>query len=293
MTTVARSAPRRKSTTVRIAGLQAALLRAYFATLARAAPRMAERHAALLFCRPRRLRHHDVPSVPAEARTQIVASASKRIASWTWGAGPRVLLAHGWEGRARDMVPIASALVQRGRSVTVFDMPAHGRSDGRTTTLPEMARAVSAVARATGTPDAVVGHSLGAAAAVLALRDGLDASAAALLAPVAEPWLFVRRLADLLAFSEARYEGLVAQIQERAGIAIHAIDGATAARSLTARALILHDPSDRQVPFAHGEALANAWRGATLHELQGLGHRRLLYDAQSIARVVEHVVSNR
>jgi len=173
--------------------------------------------------------------------------------------------------------------------VTVFDMPAHGRSEGRTTTLPEMAQAVSAVARATGTPDAVVGHSLGAAAAVLAMRDGLDASAAALLAPIAEPWLFLRRLADLLAFSAARYEGLVAQIQERAGIAIHAIDGATAARSLTARALILHDPADRQVPFSHGEALANAWRGATLLATQGLGHRRLLYDAEAITRVIEHL----
>lgn len=290
MTTVARRARRKKGTTVRIAGLQTALLRGYFAALARAAPRTAERQAALLFCLPRRLRHHDVPPVPAEARAQILESGAKRIASWTWGAGPRVLLAHGWEGSARDMVPIASALVQRGRSVTVFDMPAHGRSDGRTTTLPEMARAVGAVARATGTPDAVVGHSLGAAAAVLALRDGLDASAAVLLAPVAEPWLFVRRLADLLAFSDARYEGLVAEIQERAGIAIHAIDGAIAARSLTARALILHDPSDRQVPFSHGDALASAWRGATLHATQGMGHRRLLYDAQTIARVVEHIV---
>jgi pimeloyl-ACP methyl ester carboxylesterase len=264
-------------------------MRGYFATLARAAPRAAERQAAFLFCLPRRLKHPDVPRVPARAREQRVDAGSKAIASWTWGTGPRVLLAHGWEGSARDMVPIANALVRRGRSVTVFDMPAHGRSEGRTTTLPEMAQAVGAVARATGTPDAVVGHSLGAAAVVLALRDGVDASTAALLAPVAEPWLFLRRLADLLAFSEARYAGLVAQIQERAGIAIHAVDGATAARSLTARALILHDPADRQVPFSHGEALANAWSGATLQPVQGMGHRRLLYDPIAIAHVVQHI----
>jgi pimeloyl-ACP methyl ester carboxylesterase len=288
-TTVARRVRRQKSTSVRIGNLHVALLRGYFATLARAAPRTAERHAAFLFCLPRRLKHHDVPIVPAEARPQLVQMGSRRIASWTWGVGPRVLLAHGWEGSARDMVPIASALVQRGHSATVFDMPAHGRSDGRTTTLPEMADAVGAVARATGAPDAVVGHSLGAAAVVLALRDGVDATAAALLAPVAEPWLFLRRLADLLAFSDARYDGLVAQIEERAGTAIHAIDGATAARSLTARALILHDPADRQVPFSHGEALANAWAGATLHATQGLGHRRLLYDASAMARIVEHL----
>ena len=288
-TAVARAARRAKSTGVRIGALHATLMRGYFGALARLAPRSAERQAALLFCFPRRLTHRDVPTVPAHARHQLVSSGSKRIATWTWGEGRRVLLAHGWEGTARDMVPIASALVQGGHSVTVFDMPAHGRSTGRTTTLIEMKDAVIAVARATGAPAGIVGHSLGAAAAVLALRDGLTTSSAALLAPVAEPWLFLRRLSELLAFSEARYDGLVAQIERRAGADIHEIDGATAARSLSARALILHDPADRQVPFSQGESLAGAWRGAVLHPVRGLGHRRLLYHPEAIARIVEHV----
>jgi pimeloyl-ACP methyl ester carboxylesterase len=200
-----------------------------------------------------------------------------------------VILAHGWEGTARDMVPIAAALAARGRSVTVFDMPAHGRSDGRTTTLPEMAHAIAAVADETGSPEAVVGHSLGAAAAVLALRDGLGASHAALLAPVAEPWLFVRRLAELLAFSEERYAGLVQRISERAGITLESVDGVTVARNLEARALIVHDPADRQVPFAQGESLANVWPGATLHALEGVGHRRPLVDERAVRLVAEHV----
>jgi predicted alpha/beta hydrolase family esterase len=285
-----RSGRTKKSTGVRIGSMHATLLRGYFAALSRAAPAMAERHAAVLFCLPRRLSHHDVPAVPVQAHAHVVPMGPARLATWTWGTGPRVLLAHGWEGSARDMVPIASELARQGLSVTVFDMPAHGRSSGRTTTLPAMADAIGAVARGTGTPDAVVGHSLGAAASVLALRDGLGASAAALLAPVAEPWLFLRRLADLLAFSEARYEGLVAQLERRAGAAIHTIDGATAARALSARALILHDPTDRQVPFSHAEALANAWRGATLHQAKGLGHRRLLYDPWAITRIVAHLV---
>ena len=282
--------PRKKSTSVRITSVHLALLRGYFSALGRVAPRAAESQAATLFCFPRRLTHRDVPAVPAEASQRVVSSGTKRIAAWTWGTGPRVLLAHGWEGSARDMVPLANALVARGRSVTVFDMPAHGRSSGRTTTLPEMADAVLAVARATEAPVAVVGHSLGAAAAVLALRDGLGATAAALLAPVAEAWLFLRRLADLLAFSEAGYNGLVAQLERRAGIAIHSIDGASAARLLSARALIVHDPADRQVPFSQAQALADAWRGAALHPVPGLGHRRPLYDSAVIARVVDHLV---
>lgn len=281
-----------KSTAVRLSSAHAALLRAYFIALARTVPRVAERQAAALFCFPRRLKHRDVPPLPAAARLRIVELGSKRITAWTWGAGPRVLLAHGWEGTARDMVPMASALARRGCRVTVFDMPAHGRSTGMTTTLPEMARALAAVARATGIPDALVGHSLGAAAAVLAMRDQLEASSAALIAPVAEPWLFLRRLADLLAFPAQRYAGLVARIEKRAGMPVHAIDGVAAARTLTARAMILHDPADRQVPFAQAEALATAWRGAMLHAMPGLGHRRPLFDPGAIERVVEHIAPN-
>jgi hypothetical protein len=44
------------------------------------------------------------------------------------------------------------------------------------------------------------------------------------------------------------------------------------------------------VPFSHAEALADAWRGATLHAVQGLGHRRLLYDKLAVERVVGHVI---
>lgn len=265
------------------------LLRGYFTLLSRAAPRAAERQAALLFCFPRRRTHLDVPVVPSGAREQAVPLGGKQIASWTWGEGPRVLLAHGWEGTARDMVPIAKRLVDVGWSVTIFDMPAHGRSTGSTTTLPEMADAVGAVARATSAPVAIVGHSLGAAAAVLALRAGLGASTAALLAPAVEPSMFIRRLADLLGFSNHRFEGLVRQIEKRAGVALHTIDGAVAARSLSADALILHDPADRQVPFSHGQALAEAWHGARLHPVTGLGHRRLLYEPGVVQCVVEHI----
>ncbi len=53
--------------------------------------------------------------------------------------------------------------------------------------------------------------------------------------------------------------------------------------------LILHDPADREVPWAHGSAIARAWPGATLEPLDGLGHRRLLRDPDVIQRVVEFV----
>jgi pimeloyl-ACP methyl ester carboxylesterase len=292
MTTSAVATARaRKSTPVRLSQIHLALMRGYFAGLERVAPRTVERQAAYLFCRPRRLEHRDVPPIPDNAHSFTVTSGTKQVRAWSWGDGPPALLAHGWEGTARDMVPLASALANRGFRVTVFDMPAHGSSTGRTTTLPEMARALAAVAAVSGTPTVLAGHSLGAAACVLALRDGVAAQRAALMAPVAGPWLFVQRLAALLAFSDERYHGLVERIRERAGVPLEHIDCIAATRSLTARAVIVHDPADRQVPYEQGQALAEAWRGAALHAIPGVGHRRVLFDGRAMNHLIQHAIA--
>lgn len=50
--------------------------------------------------------------------------------------------------------------------------------------------------------------------------------------------------------------------------------------------LVIHDRDDREVPFAHGERLVDAWREGALHPTTGLGHRRILRDERVIADVV-------
>src|SRR5262249_63894 len=112
-----------------------------------------------------------------------VISGHESIAVYTAGSGPRVLLVHGWEGNASDFALMSESLQSMGYGVVTFDQPAHGRSTGRQTTLPAMSRAVLDVARASGPFVAVIGHSLGGSATLLALRDGLPARCAVLIAP--------------------------------------------------------------------------------------------------------------
>jgi hypothetical protein len=38
----------------------------------------------------------------------------------------------------------------------------------------------------------------------------------------------------------------------------------------------LHDPTDREVPFAEAELLAAAWPTAALTPIEGVGHRRIM-----------------
>jgi pimeloyl-ACP methyl ester carboxylesterase len=62
------------------------------------------------------------------------------------------------------------------------------------------------------------------------------------------------------------------------------------AAALRAPALVIHDRSDREVPFASGEAIARAWRGAELLATEGLGHSRILRDPATVDRATRFVL---
>jgi pimeloyl-ACP methyl ester carboxylesterase len=64
---------------------------------------------------------------------------------------------------------------------------------------------------------------------------------------------------------------------------------AAAVAARQTRVAVLHDPDDREVPFAEGRALAAAWPGAQFVPLPGTGHSRALRDPAVIARAVSLV----
>src|SRR6185369_8136324 len=92
---------------------------------------------------------------------------------------PVVLLVHGWGGHARQLLPLAQALGQQGLRPVLVEMPAHGRSAGTMSNLPQCARAIEYVAARLLQQGhqlrAVVAHSLGANAAAYAASRGLAA----------------------------------------------------------------------------------------------------------------------
>ncbi|MFL5575479.1 MAG: alpha/beta hydrolase [Gemmatimonadaceae bacterium] len=201
-----------------------------------------------------------------------------------------MLLVHGWEGSGADLVPVAESLVEAGYRAALVDLPAHGRSGGRRTSLVEWLRALRAVAGVVGPIHAAVGHSFGGAAVALALAEGdVEARGAVLIAPAVGPAEFVERFARTIGLPADRTAGMVRRLGARVGRDIASLDVRRAARAIALPALVLHDPLDREVPWEHARAIADAWTGSRLVARQGLGHRRILADAESIRAVVEFV----
>jgi pimeloyl-ACP methyl ester carboxylesterase len=282
----------KKSTTGRTA---TEAVRLWLRTASRVAPAVAESHAATLFCTPGRRGHGGfvptglLPGLPGPVEFSFTLESGRRVAAYGWGSGPTALLLHGWGGAARGLSPLAGALVAAGRRVVLVDFPAHGRSDGRTTSLVEWLGVLDLLGAMVGEIDLLVGHSFGGAAAAIGLAERrIRARRAALLAPALGPAAFLERFAAMTGLSAERAEGMVRRVEARVGRAVASLDVARAVASarLSLPALVLHDPADREVPFAHGSAIAAAWLGARLVRCEGAGHSGLQRDPRAIAAVV-------
>ena len=277
-----------KSTIDRTVPLGLKALRMWFALESRVAPASAERRAARLFVTPPRHKPRSAGATPIESHPErvdlLVRDSNVNVWTTTIGSGPTVLLLHGWGGSGNDMMPIASAFAAAGFRSVIIDMPGHGRSPGRESSLVKFLSAIRAVTRTLGAPDLVVGHSFGGSAAVFSIAElELPVRGAVLVAPAPGPAYYLDRFARTVGLPAERTDGMVRNLVIRVGRSMESLDTLTAAtRATHVPALILHDPSDREVPFAYAEQMASSWAASRLVPTTSGGHRRILRDPEVI-----------
>lgn len=186
------------------------------------APNPTARWAARRFLTPRPIppREDELEVLACATRGERVNAAGLGLHAYVWGeSGPTVLLVHGWNGSVGQLTPFVAPLRRLGFRVVAHSAPAHGASEGATTHVPEMARAIAAVARRFGPLEAIVAHSAGATAAALAVARGVSVRRMALVAPATGPAGWLARFA--LAAGLARIgPALATAVEERAGAAL-------------------------------------------------------------------------
>ncbi len=203
--------------------------------------------------------------------------------------GPVALLVHGWGGHARQMLPLAESLAQQGLRPVLLEMPAHGRSAGTTSSLPQFARAIDyAVGRLQQEGHRIgllAAHSLGANAAAYAASRGLAIGKLVLLAPPASPGNYTRYFAQVFGLSEATRSAMQKRIEAREGMLMQHFEPRHVAPRIRVPTLVVHDRGDGINAFADGQAFAHAVQGAQLVATEGLGHRKILKDPGVLAQV--------
>lgn len=255
------------------------------------APGTAAKVARKLFFTPPRvpLRDEERAALGRGERFSLVAPGAHRahgagperigrVAGHVWGEGPTALLVHGWGGHSGQMTPLVDPLMAAGFRVVAIDLPGHGESAGRLSSLVHCAAALAGAAALFGPIRGLVAHSFGAAASTWAMSRGLAVERAVFFAPPARFDSFWLRFRTGVGLSPAVMERMLLEAESWLEVRFDGMAPADLAPRMTAPLLVLHDPQDREMLFEEGAELARRWPGAALARAEGCGHLRILRD---------------
>lgn len=222
------------------------------------------------------LNHHDVT---------IPTVNGKKLAAWLMPAAPdapQVVVMHGWGANAQSMLPLAAALHRRGFALLLVDARSHGRSDHDTfSSMPRFAEDIDAaldwLAARPGLsqpPTAVLGHSVGAAAALLVASRRRDIGAVISLSAFDHPLRVMRATLDHARIPFHPFGWLICRYVERViGARFDTIAPITTIGHVGCPVLVGHGTEDDMIPPDAARAIAAAApETARLVLLDGAGH---------------------
>jgi pimeloyl-ACP methyl ester carboxylesterase len=210
------------------------------------------------------------------------------VAAWRIGAGPAVLLVHGFDDDHTLWEPMLDALVARGRAAVVFDLPAHGLSTGDSGMGWEAARAAEVLIAEYAPVDAAVGHSIGALGLIAALTHSQIALSRAVL--ISTPLNTVdrwRRNAERFGMPNETADRARALYETRVPDAKQFFDASAGLARIGIPLLLVNSADDVRAPFTDAQRASAGCPNVQLHAVDGLGHRRTARDPSVAAAVAE------
>ncbi|MGL2966917.1 alpha/beta hydrolase [Flavobacterium sp. XGLA_31] len=254
-------------------------------------PKLVTLFAAKLFTTPIK---HKLPKREWEMEAQSnkkrlwIANCKKEIQVYCYGSGSRkVLLVHGWSGRGTQLVKIADMLIGMGFQVVSFDAPAHGKSSGKTTLMPEFIASVLEIEKQFGPFEYAIGHSLGGMSILNAIKQGLQVKKAVIIGS-----------GDII---QDIIDDFIRKLQLKPGVGIRikkyferktkenmeSYASHRAAQSVNIPTLIIHDKNDHDVPVTAAHHIHSHLKNSELMLTEGLGHRKILGDEKVLNRIKE------
>ncbi|MBD3896095.1 alpha/beta fold hydrolase [Halomonas sp. ML-15] len=252
-------------------------------------PAASARLAESLATQPRR-RSFRSDDAEADAETVTLRFGLKAL---RWGeSGPVIIALHGWEGRPQQFRSLGIDLAGRGYQVFALTAPGHGDSPDREAHPGLFVDALLEAAGELGPVHGVIGHSMGAGAALLAQVNGLRVERSVCVAGPAGYRGVLERLADQLGLAPASRASFLRAMEARTGLLLNQTHPAEVLKSIDTRLLIVHDHDDPVVPYADAEAIVR--HGSDRVDLlatRGLGHGRVLKDRAVVETITDFMHS--
>ena len=219
-----------------------------------------------------------------------IPGINKKIMVYRYGTSTKkILLVHGWSGRGTQLFKIADELLKSGYSTISFDAPAHGKSPGRNTLMPEFIETILELEQHLGPFEVAIGHSLGGMSLLNSLKKGLKINRLILIGSgdIVKDIIddFVKKLnlksniSDLLQY----------HFEKKSGLNMNDFSAHKAAKDITIPVLVIHDENDTEVPVKCAIHIHKHLMNSELLLTQNLGHRKILGDKKVIEKIIHFI----
>ncbi|NUY80052.1 alpha/beta hydrolase [Flavobacterium sp. MAH-1] len=257
-------------------------------------PKLLTKFAARLFTTPMR---HKMPKREFEMERKskqaklFVPSIGKEIVTYEFGdAAKKVLLVHGWSGRGTQLVKIAERLTEEGYSTVSFDAPAHGKSDGKTTLMPEFIASILEIEKHFGPFEGAVGHSLGGMSLLNAVKRGLKIDRLVIIGSGDKISDILTEFVDRMRLKHKLVDDLRTHFEANFNKeTMESFSAYIAAKEVEIPVLVIHDNDDAEVPVKCAIHIQKHLKNGELLLTKGLGHRKILGDPEVIERTIDFI----
>lgn len=225
----------------------------------------------------------------AQKKRVKIQSIHKEVDVLSYGfSQKKVLLVHGWCGRSTQLFMIADKLLENGYMVISFDAPAHGKSEGKETFMPEFVEVVKQLNNELGPFESAVGHSLGGmtlfnAANDLTLKSLVTVGAGDTITEI------INRFVENMGLKPAIASKLKTFYDKKLGKNIDNLSSYIQAKNIKTPTLIVHDSQDGDVAVSCAENIRQHLQNGVLLVTRGLGHTKILRDKATTSRIVDFI----
>lgn len=254
-------------------------------------PRYFSRRAYQIWFTPPRFSPPEIEQrALTSVRSSVIEVNGSPIKLYHWGEGPTVLFIHGWSGRGTQAVHFIEQICERGYSVLSFDAPAHGASPGKTTDIFKITDTVTAIYKAHGGFHAAITHSFGGMILPFAMTQGVRVGRIAMVCPVGSVASLLRNFQRQLCMPDSVLQLMKDQLYHEYNKDLdQRLLTASNVSALSIPGLVFHDEDDTEMPWQDGQQIVDAWPNARFVMTHGLGHRRILRDAETVRAITDFV----
>jgi pimeloyl-ACP methyl ester carboxylesterase len=170
-----------------------------------------------------------------------------------------------------------------------FDNHAHDKTPGNATHIFKQSAVQRALAEKFGPIYGVVAHSFGGMITPYSLTHGMKTQKVVCISPPSHFDFLLARFSQTLHLPKSIQDYMVNRFKKEYGDnLIERVSSINTSKELGhIPALIIHDEDDADVLISESEQLHQAWPNSIMKRTTGLGHRRILYNAQVIEDTID------